>query len=829
MRAHFCLANRKENEMKRILCCFFVILLSFALMLSLASCDEAYTTEETNSLIAEINAEIKANKDELDAKIKELTAEYEADDTKNKAELEGKITALESAYYGKIAELISLIEEIKELDGTQNGKIDDLNGYVDEKIAEINKKHADDLSRIEEKLNEILSAHKHTFGDYMSYSGNENVSCDKRIFYRICTECAVIEWKSGTYESHAFSTVTTPPTCTSGGYDTNTCTDCGFVDVTNLTDETPHPWESEYRSDADYHWYKCSVCEKIQKLGEHTPDSAGECTKCGATDGNTKGLVFKLSSDESYLIVSGYEGTAKIVTIAKEYNGKPIKKILRSAFQYNIDITEINILADVDEITDSSFYSCINLKTVTLPDFLKSIRNDAFHSCSALENITFGTGLEYIGKRAFEDCESLTNVYISDIATWCNIDFDYCNPMEYAKNMYIDGVLAEKITIPDGTETIKSFAFYGFDSLKKITLPDSVTVIKATAFNGCTGLADENGILYAGKWVVGIEKSAKNAIIKDDTIGFADSAFANSAIESLTIPDEIKYIGTNAFESCKKLENLYINDLDTWLSIPSRFNSNPFPFAKSLYLNGELLTTLTIPEGTEKITAHAFEYCTGIKKLTIPSSVTTIENNAFRGCTDLETVIFADGIKMIEKYAFDGCTGIKTLSIPSSIESIDNEAFVRCNSISKIYYDASNTPWSTLLVEVGNPLNKVERVQYTMNDDKNSYKIAFFNLTNASTQIPSEINGVPVTEIDENAFAGSKLESITIPETIKVIGKNAFKDCDKLMTVIFENAEGWYCVTPDGDVAFEAIELQDTDMASIYLAFLYFEYDWKKS
>ena len=97
-----------------VLLLIFALILSFAMAFSLTSCEDAYTANETDALIAEINSAITQNKAELDKKIADVTAAYEADDTKSKAELESAIAALQNTYYGKIAELISLIEEVNE-------------------------------------------------------------------------------------------------------------------------------------------------------------------------------------------------------------------------------------------------------------------------------------------------------------------------------------------------------------------------------------------------------------------------------------------------------------------------------------------------------------------------------------------------------------------------------------------------------------------------------------------------------------------------------------------------------------------------------------------
>lgn len=49
--------------------------------------------------------------------------------------------------------------------------------------------------------------------------------------------------------------------------------------------------------------------------------------------------------------------------------------------------------------------------------------------------------------------------------------------------------------------------------------------------------------------------------------------------------------------------------------------------------------------------------------------------------------------------------------------------------------------------------------------------------------IPDKLGGFPVTHIGDKAFSESKVKSVTIPETVDIIGSSAFADCPNLMTI----------------------------------------------
>lgn len=71
--------------------------------------------------------------------------------------------------------------------------------------------------------------------------------------------------------------------------------------------------------------------------------------------------------------------------------------------------------------------------------------------------------------------------------------------------------------------------------------------------------------------------------------------------------------------------------------------------------------------------------------------------------------------------------------------------------------------------------------------NKDTGTIEKSNSNSGSIEIPSQIEGVTVTKIAENAFAGAGITSVTIPNTIVEIGKNAFDGCKSLSTVIIQD------------------------------------------
>ena len=97
------------------------------------------------------------------------------------------------------------------------------------------------------------------------------------------------------------------------------------------------------------------------------------------------------------------------------------------------------------------------------------------------------------------------------------------------------------------------------------------------------------------------------------------------------------------------------------------------------------LTSLTLPSSVTSIGSSAFSGCSGLTSLTLPSSVTSIEWSAFSGCSGLTSLTLPSSVTSIGESAFSGCSGLTSLTLPSSVSSIGESAFSGCSGLSSIY------------------------------------------------------------------------------------------------------------------------------------------------
>lgn len=315
-------------------------------------------------------------------------------------------------------------------------------------------------------------------------------------------------------------------------------------------------------------------------------------------------------------------------------------------------------------------------------------------------------------------------------------------------------------------DSIGEWAFNACSGLMSVKLPEKLRVIGRLAFVDCYGLTS-----------ISFPASLK-------VIG--DGAFQNcDGLTSLSFPEGMTQIGDGAFQRCGRLETLFfpstmksidwgvfcesheneygggectcdsirrieIKGIATW------FNSNRFternhhvaaPYA-DLYVNGDLLTDIVLPDTMARIRPALFYGCKKLHSVVFPNNLKVIDDCAFENCTGIENLELPQGLDSIKSSAFSRCKGVKYVNLPQELKYIGMMAFGSC----------------TELISVSFP-NKLENIAYGAFESCKSLQ---------SVVLPEGLKS-----IESCAFQNCiSLTSVKLPSTLRFIGDCAFNQCN---------------------------------------------------
>ena len=340
-----------------------------------------------------------------------------------------------------------------------------------------------------------------------------------------------------------------------------------------------------------------------------------------------------------------------------------------SAFEDCSGLTSVVIPDNVTIIGKSAFEDCSSLMNITIPDSVISIGNFAFSGCTNLTSITIPDGVRTIGHATFSGCNSLTGIAIPDSVTKILHNAFYgCSSL--TNIMIPNGVTSiegytfykcsklTSVTIPNTVMYIGMYAFAECSELTNITIPDNVTYIDLYAFSECRKLMNitiPSSVTDISTYVFSGCSGLTNVVISNGVTSIGACAFLGcSSLASITIPNSVESIGVYAFVDCIGLTEVHITDIAAWCGISFKSEtSNPLFYAHNLYLNGELVTNLVIPDNVLIIGDYTFLGCSCLTRLTMHSI--NIGDYAFYNCRGLISVIISNSVRSIGEFAFKGC------------------------------------------------------------------------------------------------------------------------------------------------------------------------------
>ena len=477
------------------------------------------------------------------------------------------------------------------------------------------------------------------------------------------------------------------------------------------------------------------------------------------------------------------DGTVKIlgpdstlITVANvpaTINGRAVTEIGDSAFGFCAQLVDIFIPSTVTKIADNAFAGAWRMASITVAD-----GNPVYSSEEGVLFADNGKTIQYFPHRAH-----LSEQSWSDISGY---HFEYTLPAKvtkiapycfYRHDASYGGVTS--IRFNSALEYIGKCAFYSDDAITRLEFPASLKYIGERAFVGkgedsvnqltldfskATALEEIGEMAFASTYIKNTLELPANLKV------LGDYAFCNcNAIDAVVLPEHLEVLGDAAFFGDLQMESisfshggqvadhyelsdgvLYERGRTSLSYVPSNWGTshdtlNVPSTVKSIRphaVSDLRFANVVLNEGLERIEDKAFHgsYNNAMTRIDLPNSLTYLGDGAFEMCVALSTVTFGTGLTEIGKEAFCG-TPIRSVEIPGNIKVIGKEAFAP--------YDGS-APLEFLTLNEG-----LEEIG----------EMAFYS-TNYSNPV-------------------GKLTALNFPDTLRVIGDDAFGGHTKLTSVRF--------------------------------------------
>ncbi len=560
----------------------------------------------------------------------------------------------------------------------------------------------------------------------------------------------------------------------------------------------------------------CSRCGKSFIAPELAPPVASYSGNCGNE------LLWTLS-ESGVLTVNG-NGTMDNYRLICDYEylkAFPNTNRWVPNAPWTVDLIKSIVLeGDVASIGNNAFFNCQRLTSVIISDNVTQIGDTAFALCSELVSITIPTNVTSIPINAFYGCNKLNDVYYSGTEEEWN-----------------------SILISEGnTALTQATIHYNF-------------VDGGACGENLTWFLDDEGVLTVdgtGNFYANLPWQKYRDIITSASFGSGvtlipyDAFRECSALQSIYLPDHIRYIGTLAFYACDA--RIYANDgTETAETLGKNNKSFRVPglnYSIRYLYQSDTLTgkgiadvdndtiSFTVPEDITAIISMAFYNCDQITDITLNDHITEIGSGVFSGCDavrycpldsataitlsragysfrvpdtvydlkylftenevsgleisnvdkSITSITIPDNVTSIGKHAFWNCKSIASVLIPQGVRTINQYSFWDCSALAEITIPSSVNYIGEYAFSECTQLKCISIPDGVTVIEKYTFN-GCYSLTDVA--IPDS-----VTQIEQDAFGYCKsLKSIILPDSIVSIGRFAFTNCPLLKDVFYTGSQ----------------------------------------
>lgn len=379
-----------------------------------------------------------------------------------------------------------------------------------------------------------------------------------------------------------------------------------------------------------------------------------------------------LPSTVTTLGIGVLRGCSRLVSVTLP---ESLSEIGSAMFQLCSALTQIDIPGSVTQIKGLAFSGCTNLNSIVVPASVTNVLYNAFNNCLSLESIVV---------------ESDNTVY--DSRNGCNAI------IKTATNELVIG--CDNTEIPDDVVTIGANAFYGRSQMTSITLPASVTNIGNQAFYSCIGLMEMhvmgstppalgtdvfNGSPTGVSSTIPVYVPCESIEAYQAATGWRNFTNYQESDEFICFADpEVKAICVAHWDTNGDGQLSYAEaEVVGYVALLNVFKNNT--------------TIVTFNElqyftGLNGIYSTAFEGCTSLQEVTLPTNTHIVASRAFFGCSALRYVGNLETVQTISAKAFMYCTALTGLSFGPNLTTIGDDAFNGCTQLTYIVVECTTPP-----------------------------------------------------------------------------------------------------------------------------------------
>ena len=238
-------------------------------------------------------------------------------------------------------------------------------------------------------------------------------------------------------------------------------------------------------------------------------------------------------------------------------------------------IDRISLPDSLKKIGRCAFMGCTGFNSVVIPASLKRIEQGVFSDCANLSSVTIGNSVKFINESAFSSCRSLKRIIIPD-SVWIieGYAFSHCESLD-------------SVVIPGSVSRIGEGAFYCCESLTSVVIPKSVSKIGKWAFSNCVSLT--------------------SIVLPNSLTRIEEKMFSGCrSLSSIVIPQSVTEIGKDAFKGCSDLTEVHYNGtLEQWekISFNNKYNTL-IHYKRKVFIQGQqvhLKQDENLPGGEKRV------------------------------------------------------------------------------------------------------------------------------------------------------------------------------------------------------------------------------------